>query len=130
MDHRTSYYCGLGLSVTSLLMQFLMIERASLPVSWLQSYSDSETKMGDHHFKDMQQMPNATEEGEWSKSSSMTTINLRDQPVIFEKDSESNYNCSKKDKSYPVYRLLASTHFFSLLYQIIVLSIVIGALKV
>ncbi|KAG2196555.1 hypothetical protein INT47_010394 [Mucor saturninus] len=129
VDHRSSYFCGIGLSITSLLMQLLMIEKSSLPVGWMKSKSDNETEMGYHDFKDMQQMTNATEEGEWSKSSSMSTINLRDQPVIFEKDSESNYSRSQKDKKNPIFHLLKSLHFFSLLYQITILSVVIGALK-
>lgn len=111
-------------------MQILIIERSSLPISWIQTKTDDEVKMGDHNFKDMQQVLDTTEEGEWSKSSSMSTINLRDQPVIFEKESESIYSHCKKDKRNPVSRLISSFHFFSLLYQIIILSIVIGALKV
>lgn len=130
MDHKCSFFCVLGLSAATLFMQFLMIERSSLPIDWLQSKSDDETKMGNHNFKDMQKVTDVMDEGEWSKSSSMSTINLRDQPVIFEKESESNYNHCKNDKNYTVYRLMTSFHLLSLLYQMIILSIVIGALEV
>lgn len=127
MDHTCSFFSILGISAANFVIQLLIVERSSLPATWLQLKSDNEIKMGDD-LKDSQKL--TEEEGEWSKSSSMSTINLRDQPVIFEKESESNYNHCKNEKKIVIYRLITSFRLLSLLYQIIILSIVIGALEV
>ena len=115
-------------------MQIFMIERSTIPESWLEPQLQlQETELDGHNFKDMQRVKDV-EGGLWSKSSSMSTINLRDQPVIFEKESDSNYihgaNANKKVKNYAIFRLMTSFHLFALLYQVAVLSAVIGALEV
>jgi hypothetical protein len=137
VDRKCSFFCALSLSCASLVMQLTVIERSILPTEWLETKSKSqqdETKMAGHDFKDMQQrvMDVMEEGGLWSKSSSMTTINLKDQPVIFEKESESNYKhgASKRIKSFAIYRFFISFHLISLLYQLFILSMIIGALEV
>lgn len=134
VDHRCSFFCALGLCSISFILQLIMIERSSIPESWLEpELNESVTEMESHNFKDMQKVLDV-EGGLWSKSSSMSTINLRDQPVIFEKESESNYshaaNINKKMKNYIICRLVTSVHLISMLYQIIILGAVLGAVEV
>ncbi|CAO3656931.1 unnamed protein product [Mucor hiemalis] len=122
-----------GLCSISFLLQLIMIERSSIPESWLEpELNVSVSELENHNFKDMQKVLDV-EGGLWSKSSSMSTINLRDQPVIFEKESESNYihgaNINKKMKNYIIWRLITSLHLISTLYQIVILGSVFGAVE-
>lgn len=121
-------------------MQLMLIETSTLPADWMDksaSIASNETQIQSSDFKNNNRNRNLDvmeEGGMWSKSSSMTTINLKDQPVIFEKESESNYKHGKSSgidiKTYTIYRLATSSHLISLLYQIIVMSAIIGTLEV
>lgn len=94
---------------------------------------EHETEMQEHHFKDMQRELNIMEEGAmWSKSSSMSTINLRDQPIIFEKEKESSIKSSAKVvlQNLLAVRLVRSAEFMACLYQLVAMTTILGALKV
>lgn len=118
-------------------MQLLIIERSTIPAEWFTSRNRDETNMDCHEFKDMQREMDVMEEGGvWSKSSSLSTVNLRDQPIIiYKKENEfefhhSNNSNRKKHKEQSFIRLFTSFNFFSLIYQIIIISSIIGALEV
>lgn len=112
----------------------MVIERSTIPHSWLKSRNQVDNHLEDHNFKDMQKEMDVMEEGLWSKSSSLSTINLRDQPIIFKKESDYNYNQDtsgrRKSKDSTFYRLITSLNLVSLIYQLVVLSAITSALEV
>ncbi|KAL9537625.1 hypothetical protein MBANPS3_011609 [Mucor bainieri] len=136
-NHKACFLCALALSCWTLLMQLVVIERCTIPSDWIESKQDiahmeHETEMQEHHFKDMQRELNIMEEGAmWSKSSSMSTINLRDQPIIFEKEKESSIKSSAKVvlQNLLVVRLVRSAEFMACLYQLVAITAILGALK-
>lgn len=118
-------------------MQLVVVERCTIPSDWIETkeavQTDRETEMQEHHFKDMQRELNIMEEGAmWSKSSSMSTINLRDQPIIFEKEKESSIKSSAKIalQNLLVVRLMRSAEFMACVYQLVAITAILGALKV
>ena len=118
-------------------MQIFVIERFTIPSDWLETKGtkqvDHETEIQEHNFKDMQRELDIMEEGAmWSKSSSMSTINLRDQPIIFEKERDLSIKSNAKVvfQNLLVVRLVRSVQFISFLYQLVVITAIIGALKV
>lgn len=118
-------------------MQIFVIERFTIPSDWLETKGtkqvDYETEIQEHNFKDMQRELDIMEEGAmWSKSSSMSTINLRDQPIIFEKEKSTSTKSNAKIvfQNLLVVRLVRSAQFMSFVYQIVVITAIIGALKV
>ncbi|GAA5802520.1 hypothetical protein HPULCUR_007987 [Helicostylum pulchrum] len=134
-DHKCSFVCILILSSACFILQLLVIERSTIPHTWLKSRNQVDTHLEDHDFKDMQKEMDVMEEGLWSKSSSLSTINLRDQPIIFKKESDYNYNqdttCGhRKSKDCSTfYRLITSLNLVSLIYQLVVLSAITSALE-
>jgi hypothetical protein len=118
-------------------MQIFVIERFTIPSDWLETKGtkqvDYEAEIQEHNFKDMQRELDIMEEGAmWSKSSSMSTINLRDQPIIFEKEKSTSTKSNTKIvfQNLLVVRLVRSAQFMSFVYQIVVITAIIGALKV
>ncbi|KAL7308366.1 hypothetical protein PS15m_011581 [Mucor circinelloides] len=136
-NQKVCFFCALALSCWTLMMQLVVIERCTIPKDWIESKEttqvDHETEMQEHHFKDIQRELNVMEEGAamWSKSSSMSTINLRDQPIIFEKQKESSIKSSAKEvlQNLVVIRLVRSAEFMSCLYQLVAITAILGALK-
>ncbi|KAG2206334.1 hypothetical protein INT46_003570 [Mucor plumbeus] len=135
-DHKVCFFSSLSLSCLTFIMQIFVIERFTIPSDWLETKGtkqvDYETEIQEHNFKDMQRELDIMEEGAmWSKSSSMSTINLRDQPIIFEKEKSTSTKSNAKIvfQNLLVVRLVRSAQFMSFVYQIVVITAIIGALK-
>lgn len=94
--------------------------------------SDETTHSHDQNFESMQiEVTHVIEEeGVWSKSSSMSTISLRDQPIIFNEKSYNTHRSKKGLKGSATFQLLTSVQFLSLMYQVMIVSTIIGALLV
>ncbi|KAI8639248.1 major facilitator superfamily domain-containing protein [Parasitella parasitica] len=132
-DHKACFFCALALSCLTLVMQICVIERCTIPSDWLETKepyrADHHPEMQEDHFKEMQR---ELEEGAmWSKSSSLSTINLRDQPIVFENEKDTNIRSTAKEafQNLLVVRLVGSAQFLSCLYRLVVLAAIVGALK-
>ncbi|CEP14268.1 hypothetical protein [Parasitella parasitica] len=135
-DHKVCFFCALALACLTLVMQICIVERCTIPSDWLETkescQADHRPEMQENLFNEMQRELNIMEEGAmWSKSSSLSTINLRDQPIIFENEKDATMKSTTKEafQNLLVVRLVGSAQFMSCLYQLVVLSAILGALK-
>lgn len=120
----------------SVIAQIVVIEKIAISDEWLTETSckaDNESAhVLDQNFNGIQlEATQVTEEeGSWSKSSSMSTINLRDQPIIFDEKNYNYHSVKKGLKGSITLQLLTSIQFMALMYQVFIVSTVIGTLLV
>lgn len=126
-----SFYTALGLCGTAWMVQLFVIERSTIPEIWLVSKSDmpDEPAMKDKEPKQRETL-DVMEGGSWSKSSSLSTINLRDQPIIFEKEKETETKPKDSIHDSILFRILTTIAILSLLYQLVVIATILETLKV
>jgi hypothetical protein len=135
LNYRTSLLCALGLCALTIILQTIIIEKLAISDEWLNESSQTSEEEGQMHNQDFKSIQlditrAVEEEGVWSKSSSMSTINLRDQPIIFDEKSYISHQGKKSLKDSTTFQLLVSFHFLSLMYQVMIASIIIGVLMV
>lgn len=140
ISYFVSFYTALGFCTTAWIMQLFIIERSTIPEEWLESKSltlQDETDMkgnSSNEFRNVhhhRETLDVMEGGSWSKSSSLSTINLRDQPIIFEKENAEITNKPKDSIHNSVmFRILTSIPILSLLYQVVIIAIILETLKV
>jgi MFS family permease len=97
-------------------MQLLMVEKSKITITWSDKQID---EVVDHNYNSLHL---CVEDGQWSKSSSMTTINLRDQPIISEPEP--------KNIEITLFFLLSQPRLLVSLYQNFIISIVYSTFKV
>ncbi|KAI8366127.1 major facilitator superfamily domain-containing protein [Blakeslea trispora] len=127
VSYQALLYSVLTVGIMPCLLQIMVIEKTSTLEEWLQPEQNTSSIQGELELKALsytRTMPETA--GKWSKSSSMSTINLN-QPPVFEKEMKDTMTLSFKESIF--FCLLSSGQFMSLLYQIVAISIIVGTLK-
>ncbi|KAI9476273.1 MAG: major facilitator superfamily domain-containing protein [Benjaminiella poitrasii] len=127
---RSSLVSSLIFSSLAFFMQLVVIEKpkvASLDSESLQLEREVSLKIKNVRNQALD-MENG---GLWSRSSSMSTINLRDYPAAAEEEANDKTveNNQRKVQNLVIFRLFAFTDFVALIIQMVIISAIVGSLK-
>jgi hypothetical protein len=115
IDFKACFFSAVILSGLNIITQIFVSEKSTLKANWMDQRLDEEICAGEFNSYQINET-----EGEWSKSSSMSTINLKDQPIT---DQRTEYPIT-------VFQLLINARVLASLYQLLIAATVTGALEV
>jgi hypothetical protein len=115
IDFKACFFSAVILSGLNIITQIFASEKLTLKTNWMDQRLDEEICADEFNSYQINET-----EGEWSKSSSMSTINLKDQPIT---DQRTEYPIT-------VFQLLINARVLASLYQLLIAATVTGALEV